>query len=193
MNVLLLFGSPHPLDGDGATARLTGAFLDGLREDAAETPSVNVFDAYAGNVSPCTDCGACLRENICIHNDMDGLDDMLHAADAIVIASPVYHSSFPAPLKAVFDRTQRYFLAFRRGEHVFEKTDRPVFLLLTAGQKKEDGAVIKAQLRWILPTVGSVLRGSFVANGLNAGGISDEMLTHAHDSGKEFRSTVQTD
>ena len=188
MKLLLLYGSPHPLGSDGHTARLTEAFLKGF---GCEPSELFIFDAFAAAPEPCSDCGACAESNICARRDLDGLDGALHSADAIVIASPVYHSSVPAPLKAVFDRTQRYFLAFRRGERVFEKNTRPACLLLTAGQKKENGEVIKTQLHWILPTLEAVLYDTVVANGLNSGGITDELLSRAYDSGKDFRALLR--
>ncbi len=41
----------------------------------------------------------------------------------MVVATPVYGLSFPAPLKAVFDRTQQYYEAYisRHIKHPFEK------------------------------------------------------------------------
>lgn len=39
----------------------------------------------------------------------------LEDADAVIVATPVYNLSFPAPMKALFDRFQRYYEAhFRR-------------------------------------------------------------------------------
>ena len=60
---------------------------------------------------------------------LDGLKDLL------VIATPVYNLSFPAQLKAVIDRFQRYFEArFARGIRPAIATHRDAVLLLTMGR-----------------------------------------------------------
>lgn len=66
---------------------------------------------YISPVAPCTHCGYCERAVGCSLPDMDGLYADIEGADALVFASPVYNLGFPAPMKAVIDRFQRYYAA----------------------------------------------------------------------------------
>ena len=180
MNVIVLYGSPH---AHGVTASLLGAFLSGADGGAA---GVIRFDAYAADVRPCADCGRCAGADMCVYGDMDALDAALRTCGAMVIASPVYHCSFPAPLKAMLDRTQRYFHALRQGRTPFAGPQRPAYLLLAAGQKNEDGAVIKRQLRWILPTLNMRLAGCVVANDTDRKAAGADKLAAAQALGRRL-------
>ncbi len=92
---LVLFGSPQ---SHGHTARLLESFLECFRHhDGWE---VEVADLYRLNPHPCTGCKACAKEERCAYPDLDALDKSLRACDLLVVASPVYNFSFPAPVKA---------------------------------------------------------------------------------------------
>ena len=76
-----------------------------------------MVEAYHQKIAPCLGCGFCEHKEGCVNSDFDQIDHLLRTCDYLVVASPVYNLSFPAPLKAIFDRTQRYFSArFVRGE-----------------------------------------------------------------------------
>lgn len=124
-DILVFFGSPHP---NGYTRYA----LDKLLSYIPKPSSVHIVSAYDLNINPCTGCGACQKEAACVYNqedDFQQLDRLIHAADVILLASPIYFNGFPAPLKAVIDRFQQY----------YEKRRYPVFykrrglLLLTCG------------------------------------------------------------
>ena len=107
---LVLFASPHAA---GATRRLLDAFLSGLSSDDW---TVAERDVCRAPVAPCTACGYCRQTDGCALHDLDDFDSSLRACDLLVIASPVYNLTFPAQLKSVIDRFQRYFEArFARG------------------------------------------------------------------------------
>ena len=126
---LILFASPHK---DGYTKRLMDSFLSGLSQEKWET---EIFNIYETAVQPCRACGACKKIDGCIYHDLDGFDASFRACDLLVIASPVYNLSFPAQLKSVIDRFQRYFeTRFARGERTPIKKTRKAVLLLTMGQ-----------------------------------------------------------
>ena len=109
MNTLILFGSPKR---NGNTAQLCGAFLQGLPKNNT-VEIVRLFDL---NPKPCNDCGYCKASDGCSKKDLDAFMQKFQEADLIVVASPVYLCSFPAPMKALFDRFQRFYCArFRRG------------------------------------------------------------------------------
>ena len=101
----ILFGSPHQ---NGATARLVQAFLKAFPEETEWT----MVEAYHQKIAPCLGCGLCEHKEGCVNSDFDQIDHLLRTCDYLVVASPVYNLSFPAPLKAIFDRTQRYFSGF---------------------------------------------------------------------------------
>jgi multimeric flavodoxin WrbA len=75
-----------------------------------------VVSAYRAAVRPCVHCGGCRKAPGCVFDDYAAIDAGFRTADVLVVASPVYGLGFPAPLKAIFDRTQQYFEAkFVRG------------------------------------------------------------------------------
>mgnify|MGYP006073753433 FL=1 len=134
--VLVLFGSPQ---SHGTTRKLLDSFLSGFHQN--KDWSVEEVSLYELSPHPCTGCRACAKKEGCSFDDLDGLDKSLRACDLLVVASPVYNSSFPAPPKAWLDRTQRYFEArFSLGMRPPIKKHRDAVLLLTMGSQ-EDFAV----------------------------------------------------
>lgn len=107
--VTVIFASPHK---NGAVGQMTRALPENLPQ-CFETAVYNVFEM---NPLACNDCGYCKKHDACIQKDLDAFTADFEAADVVVIATPVYNFSFPAPLKAIFDRFQRYYNArFCRG------------------------------------------------------------------------------
>lgn len=105
MKIAVLFGSPKK---NGSTAKLLDSFLSSL-QNFTTNYTVKIFRAYDIMPRPCMDCGFCAVNKECRCHDMDELVDELLRSDLLVIASPVYNYSFPAPLKAIIDRFQRFF------------------------------------------------------------------------------------
>lgn len=99
--ILVLYGSPHQ---SGATARLLGSFLQPL-EGLCEVELLRAFDQPA---APCTGCLSCEHTPGCSQPDFVGLEQKVRMARVLVIATPVYFLSYPAPLKALIDRFQCY-------------------------------------------------------------------------------------
>ncbi|MHC6204002.1 flavodoxin family protein [Breznakiellaceae bacterium SP9] len=105
--LLLISGSPRK---NGVTARLSKILL----EEAGRLCNdirVSTLDAYALALAPCTHCGYCKTTPACVNPDWLPVHAALQRSDLLVIASPVYVLGFPAPLKALFDRSQQYFEA----------------------------------------------------------------------------------
>lgn len=101
--IAVLFGSPKP---DGHTARLLELFLQ-----QAGGCRIDRINAYGQSIEPCVDCGYCTSRAGCPRNG-DGYGALLNRlqnADMLVVATPVYFASVPAPLKVVFDRAQQLF------------------------------------------------------------------------------------
>ena len=175
--VLVLFGSPHK---DGATARLLDACLHGVGD-----ATVTQFDAFTVSAAPCDDCGYCREVNGCRHTDLDVFYEALEAADVLVIATPVYNRSFPAPLKTVLDRLQRYWSArFVRGVRPPIATPKKTVLLTTAGADRADGAHLAEQLAPILTILNSTPAVCVHADATDRTPLSDEILTAARNAGK---------
>ena len=138
--VLLFFGSPR---AQGHTARLLEHFWEALPEDNLE---VQKIDAYQARVSPCIHCGDCEKTPSCRFHDMDEIDRLLRAADLLLFATPVYSLGFPAALKAVLDRFQRYYAErfFLKKRPLIERQKKAV-LLTVSGSADESGAQNMAQ------------------------------------------------
>jgi len=183
MNIVVLYGSPRK---NGCTARLMSAFCAALPEDAA----VRTFSAYELSIDPCCSCGLCEEQWGCSRGDMEDIIDALLDCDLLVIASPVYHLSFPSPLKAILDRTQRCFCAHRRGQSPFASKERQAVVLLAAGSPSEDGEIIRRQLRWLLPPINALLSGMVVCADTDRSGVSRDAIDRAMALAESLSTTA---
>ena len=150
------------------------------------------MDAYALNARPCLGCGACQKAEACALPDLDEWDRQLRQCDLLVVASPVYNCSFPAPVKAVLDRTQRYFEArFALGKRPPIEKHREAALLLTMGS--EDSFAVEVctrQLEQAFSVMNTALTGWAVWPGTDQGdqrwpGVRD----HARRLGEQAAQT----
>ena len=149
--IFVLFASPHK---NGNTAVLLKYFLKNYSEY-----EIIIFDIYNKEVKPCVDCGYCKVNDCCRYNDFDEIDKYLNIADMLVVATPSYNLSFPAPLKAVFDRTQVYFVKrFFNGVCPPIKKKKEAVLLLTTGSDSElSKDIITKQLNMIFTIINAKL------------------------------------
>ena len=141
---LVLFGSPNK---KGHTAQMLACFLQALPR-SYETIFI---DTYQKRYEPCTACGFCAQQDGCAFHDMDEVDSLLRTADLLIVATPIYNLGFPSPLKAVWDRTQRYFAArFQRGiRPPIPKAKRGVLLLSCGADDTLGAQMIQRQLQMI--------------------------------------------
>lgn len=174
MKALFLFGSPKR---NSHTAALCGAFMQGLSKEY-EIEIVRLFDLLP---KPCNDCGYCKASEGCSKKDLDALMESYFDADLIVVASPVYLLSYPAPLKALFDRFQRFYNArFRRGiEKPIAKPKKAVLLLTAGDDGKEAQAVIEAQTRRAFSVMNTKIVGTVLADKTDDAPASREILQRA--------------
>jgi multimeric flavodoxin WrbA len=99
VRVVILQGSPRP---KGNSSTLADRVAAGAREGGAEVES---FHLHSMDIRPCRGCDACLKTGVCaVKDDMRTLGPKLRAADAIVLASPVYWFTMSAQLKTCMDR-----------------------------------------------------------------------------------------
>lgn len=126
-NALILFGSPRP---SGYSALLANELIAELRPHY----SISELRAYELNLMPCIACGHCRQaDHHCALTDSRWLYELIDQASVIAIASPIYNFGVPAPLKAIFDRTQCYYQGFKaHGKTIVQRPKRGI-LLLSAG------------------------------------------------------------
>ncbi len=174
MKALILFGSPKR---NGHTAQLCGAFLQGLSK-SYEVEIVRLFELMP---KPCNDCGYCKASDGCSKKDLDDFMQKFFDADLIVVASPVYLCSFPAPMKALFDRFQRFYCArFRRDiQTPVEKPKKAVLLLSAGSDGKEAQNIIEAQIKRAFSVMNTTIAGSVLAENTDMSPVSREVLQNA--------------
>jgi len=101
LNLLAFTGSPRK---ESISSKLHNEFLNPF---IANGFKVDIINAYQSNINPCIGCGNCALKLQCnFYDDMPGIYSLIKEADIISVSSPLYFSSFPAPLKAVIDRCQ---------------------------------------------------------------------------------------
>jgi multimeric flavodoxin WrbA len=156
--IFVLSGSPRRC---GYTAQMLECFFecwDGIKKNTV------IFNAYEANIKPCIHCGHCKKIRGCIYDDFIPVDEGLRTADILIVASPVYGMGFPAPLKAMFDRSQQYFEAkYSLGiEHPVEKHKAALFFA-ACGQADVSGVtMMKKQLTLEFKLLNAKLAGTVV-------------------------------
>jgi multimeric flavodoxin WrbA len=99
--ILVLMGSPRP---KGNSTILATEAARGAKDAGAEVETIRLAKLKIG---PCAACDGCRKPeaNGCVRkDDMTPLYDKLRAADAILIAGPVYWFSISAQVKLFMDR-----------------------------------------------------------------------------------------
>lgn len=125
-NMLIVNGSPRE---DGVCAEL----IKQVKPYFADCKIVQ-YDTFALAPAPCKDCKYCEYHNECSNKDLDLFFEDFESADYIAFFTPVYNNFFPAPLKAVIDRFQRYFNArYKRGANPPIEKSKRVGVVIAAG------------------------------------------------------------
>ncbi len=180
--ILTISGGPRK---DGCSARLLRRFTAGWQAAFIH------YDAYECRFAPCSDCRFCREHEGCAIDDMDGFFADFERADGIVFASPVYNMSFPAPMKAVIDRMQRYYSArFFLGQRPPIARFRPAALLLSAGSHDEDGSIVASQLRKIFTVTNCELTCSVIVNNTDRGGCVADKENEIRSAAALFAASV---
>lgn len=157
---LVLFASPR---NNGCTKKMLDAFLNGL----GNAYEIKIVDCYKLSPMPCDDCGLCKKADGCKFSDLDEYDRMLNSAELLVIATPVYNLSMPSPLKAVADRSQRYFnKRFSLGIKPPIEKHKEAVLLMTCGSDDTTGfEIIQKQLEQMFTVINTTLSAAVIASG----------------------------
>lgn len=152
MKVLALNSSPRT-GGQSKTELMLNALVEGMREAGAD---VEVVDLRTKKVNNCIGCFTCWTKTpgICIHKD-----DMTRElypkwleSDLVVYASPLYHFTVNAAMKAFIERTLPILEPFFRQQngrtyHPLRKPHPKVVVLSVAGFPDE--AVFDQLSSWV--------------------------------------------
>lgn len=185
-SVLVLYGSPHQ---KGKTWQLYESFARAIPGNAR----IQVYSAYERRPEPCLDCGYCVRNEGCVQHDLDDFMAAFEACDIFVLVTPVYYNSFPAPLKAVIDRFQRYFSArFSRGVRPPIAKPRIAAVLATCGSEEREGlSAVKDQFKRAATVLNCTVAGAAFARGTDDSGVSDKALESARRLGEKIFAAWQ--
>ena len=100
MKAIGIVGSPRE---SGNVEILTNYTLKAIKEEGLDTELIRLAGR---DIRPCDACMVCRNGGQCpIDDDLLPIYEKMKAADAIILASPVYFGSATASLKALMDRT----------------------------------------------------------------------------------------
>ncbi len=142
MKVLGIMGSPRIR---GNTDLLLDKALKGAASQGAEVEKITVDKL---NIAPCKEYYGCLRDGQCVikGDDMDAVYDKLLAADAVIVATPIFFYTVSAQIMPLFSRCQSLWAR----KYVLKNLDIPVkkgaFIAVgaTRGAKLFDGPKLTA-------------------------------------------------
>lgn len=103
MKVLSVLSSPKK---HGNTAILLNEYLNGVKRSDAHAQIETVY-LHSKNIQYCTGCDSCRkssRSQCVLKDDMQSIYQSVRAADALILATPVYAYNMTAQLKTFFDR-----------------------------------------------------------------------------------------
>ena len=99
MKVLAIVGSPH---ASGNTSYLVDAALKEIKSAGIDVEKIMLGEC---TVNPCLGHEKCNTFTVCkIKDDVPGIIKKYNAADAVILASPVYFFDVTAQMKAFIDR-----------------------------------------------------------------------------------------
>ena len=101
MNKLILIFKGSPRE-KGNSSILADKAAEGAKSVGAQ---VEIYSLHRMDIRPCDGCDVCQETGVCVlKDDMQVLYPRLQAADAIVIASPIYWFTISAQTKLFIDR-----------------------------------------------------------------------------------------
>jgi multimeric flavodoxin WrbA len=179
--VLILKSSPRTR---GNSAVLADHVAAGAREAGAE---VVCYSLHGMDIHPCDGCDFCRDTGICvIEDDMQGLYAQLRAADAVVLAGPIYWFTYSAQLKVCIDR----WYALWNGDHDAFR-DKPIGIVLSYGDDDlyESGGInaihaFESMFRFLHARITGFVHGSLSDVGDAEG--HPELLQRAHRLGQRI-------
>ncbi len=154
--ILVLFGSANQ---KGYTQTLLKLFLENYLPQLHNTYAIETVYITEQKYLPCSGCGACQQTGICPWNHKDHYDRLLQkidAADTIILASPLYFMNFPAPVKAMIDRTQQIFAQkFFTKTRSMEQTKKGILIASCGSADKEGFIPMKSTAKLFFQCIGA--------------------------------------
>jgi multimeric flavodoxin WrbA len=121
--IVILKGSPRERGNSSVLANQARAGAE------AAGASVETFYLHGMDIRPCDGCDFCRETGICaVEDDMQTLYPKLLAADAVVLASPVYWFTYSGQLKTCIDR---WYALWNFKHDAFK--GKPIGIVLTYG------------------------------------------------------------
>ena len=165
MKVLGIMGSPRM---KGNTDLLLDEALKGAASQQAEVEKI-LSDKL--NITACKEYYACLKDGKCvIKDDMDDIYDKLLAADAVIIASPMFFYTVSAQLMLLISRCQ----ALWARKYVLKNMDIPekkgAFIAVgaTRGEKLFDGP--KLTIKYFFQAINAAYMDELLIRGVDKKG-----------------------
>ncbi|MBN1109493.1 MAG: flavodoxin family protein [Methanomassiliicoccales archaeon] len=179
--VVGLNGSPRR---QGSSDALLRAALRGAEEEGARTAR---FDLAFMGIAPCRACEGCFEKGECVQDDdMSELYEALEAADAVLVASPIYFSGMSAQTKVAVDRCQ----ALWARRQVLGMPRRPGVGAIMLSAARQDARFDNAlsELRAFLIGIGLRPMGELTLGGSDQVGASErpEVLAEARELGRRL-------
>lgn len=186
MKVLGIMGSPRL---KGNTDLLLDEALKGAQVQGAEVEKITVDKL---KIAPCREYYGCLKDGNCvIRDDMDDVYPRLLAADAIIIATPIFFYTVSAQLMLLISRCQ----ALWARKYVLKNLDVPVkrgaFIAVgaTKGARLFDGP--KLTITYFFKAINAAYTDELLVRGVDKKGeIKDhpDYLAAAYELGKKLAS-----
>ncbi len=162
----VLFCSPRK---NGCTAEVLSRFIKN-RDD------INLIDIYALSPAPCTACEKCRTDYRCVNFDMDSALNDIENSEFLIVATPVYNYSVPAPMKAFLDRLQPL---YERGNKKINEQKR-AFLIVTCAQSgKYSFDIIRKQMSLAFKELGFSFSGELNVAFTDKNGVGENNLQKA--------------
>ena len=184
MKVLGIMGSPRM---KGNTDLLLDEALKGAESQQAEVEKILVDKLQ---IAPCKEYYGCLKDGKCvIKDDMDDIYDKLLAADAVIIASPMFFYTVSAQLMLLISRCQ----ALWARKYVLKNLDIPekrgAFIAVgaTRGEKLFDGP--KLTIKYFFQAINARYTDELLIRGVDKRGEIKEhptALSDAYELGKRL-------
>jgi len=183
--VIILLGSPRK---KGNSALLAAEAARGARAAGATAKTIYL---HGLDIRPCTACNACQKKNAkgcVIADDMRELYPKLQAADALLLATPVYWFTMSAQMKLWLDRC--YALITPEGHAL---SGKKIGIVLTYGAPdvfSSGGVNALRTFQDAFNFVGAKIVGMLYASAWQAGEVKKNraLLKQARDLGKSLAS-----
>jgi len=182
VKILAIMASPHP---KGHCAQLLEAFMRGAGDCESR-----ILYPYEMKTAPCVDCGYCREhDGLCrINDDMARVYELAYWADVIVIASPVYYNSVPAPMKTLMDRCMCLYNRLFIHKSACAKTKKGVLILTAGNSSRGDLTAVRKQLKMLFDEFRADIVCEAYANHLDDGdGDFSEAVKGAEEMGTWLR------